>query len=146
MVRWKDLYLRVMKPSKGPGRAGIAPNRRGPSFFCLRRLETTQVLAAVITCLVLTMSTGSALVTPAPSPADQLRGPPPLPGGNITPGNNTASIDRLYQHTGYNDNANKGNSSSSPLYLQLTTPHPRLIALSITLNVPQILAKKENRN
>ena len=37
VVRWKDLYLRVMKPSKGPGRAGIAPNRRGPSFFCLRR-------------------------------------------------------------------------------------------------------------
>ena len=46
VVRWKDRYLRVMKPSKGPGRAGIAPNRRGPSFFCLRRLETTQVLAA----------------------------------------------------------------------------------------------------
>ena len=33
VVRWKDRYLRVMKPSKGPGRAGIAPNRRWPSFF-----------------------------------------------------------------------------------------------------------------
>ena len=70
----------------------------------------------MITCLVLTMSTEDQFWSPpAPSsPADQLRGPPPLPGGNITPGNNTASIDRLYQHTGYNDNANKGNSSCSP--------------------------------
>ena len=91
VVRWRDLYLRVMKPSKGPGGAGIAPNRRGPSFFCLRRVERPpRWWRQLITCLVLTMSTGSVLVTPAPSPADQLRGGrPPLPGGNITPGNNT---------------------------------------------------------
>ena len=44
-------------------------------------------------------------------PRPQLGEPPPLPGGNITSGNNTAP-DRLYLHTTeYNDNAHKGNSS-----------------------------------
>ena len=91
-----------------------------------------------ITCLVLTMSTGSVLVTPAHS--DQLRGPPPLPGGNITPGNNTA-IDNTLDIMAMLTEVILATPPSAA-----DNPHPRLIALSITLDVPQIPKKKENRN
>ena len=91
VVRWRDLYLRVMKPSKGPGRAGIAPNRRGPSFFCLRRPKTTQVLAAAHHLPgadnVYRISSGH----PRPLTGRPIEGAAPSSGGNITPGNNTAT-------------------------------------------------------
>ena len=92
----------------------------------------------MITCLVLTMSTEDQFWSPPAhsSPADQLRGPPPLPGGNITPGNNTA-IDNTLDIMAMLTEVILATPPSAA-----DNPHPRLIALSITLDVPQIPKKK----